>query len=313
MSKGMRVIIVLITGLTLIGIGRALSEESIGPVWRSVFAIIGLIGIGLYFYGFYLWAKLKGRHGAHMLWGLLGLIGVIILACMEDRSREVWRKRMKLMDSGLSVSPLEGKEQKPPGNVRRRWTMRRTLIIIGLVALLAGSCFGSWQWGNHTGYNTAYTLAYATGFDKGHAEGYKKGSEWISPQVYSQGYWKGHQDGYNAGYEKGAKDGHASGYREGYVAGDQAGYDNALRGCIKGVKRGKEELTKQWEEEYKDGITRAYKKGYSDCMDSIRDIAKKSRITSKRIHYRVIDDGQIVVVTTDVFEEVLDRGGWEPY
>ncbi|NCN42735.1 hypothetical protein GW916_15995 [bacterium] len=163
--------------------------------------------------------------------------------------------------------------------------MRRTLIIIGLVALLAGSCFGSWQWGNHTGYNTAYII----GFDAGH------------------------QEGYNVGYEKGAKDGHASGYREGYVAGDQAGYDNALRGCIKGVKRGKEELTKQWEEEYKDGVTRAYKKGYSDCMDSIRDIAKKSRITSKRIHYRVIDDGQIVVVTTDVFEEVLDRGGWEPY
>jgi len=247
MSKGMRVIIVLITGLTLIGIGRALSEESIGPVWRSVFAIIGLIGIGLYFYGFYLWAKLKGRHGAHMLWGLLGLIGVIILACMEDRSREVWRKRMKQMDSGLSVSPLEGKEQKPPRNVRRRWTMRRTLIIIGLAALLAGSCFGSWQWGNHTGYNTAYTLAYATGFDKGHAEGYKKGSEWISPQVYSQGYWKGHQDGYNAGYEKGAKDGHASGYREGYVAGDQAGYN-------RGYEQGKQE-----------GYNRGYKEGKQDA------------------------------------------------
>ncbi len=48
--------------------------------------VIGFIGLALFFYGYYLWADLKGRHWAWLFVGLAGPIGVIPIAMLEDKS-----------------------------------------------------------------------------------------------------------------------------------------------------------------------------------------------------------------------------------
>ena len=47
---------------------------------------IALCGTGLLLVGFMFYAKAKGRHPAWCLMGLLSLIGLIVLACLKDKS-----------------------------------------------------------------------------------------------------------------------------------------------------------------------------------------------------------------------------------
>jgi hypothetical protein len=44
-----------------------------------------IVGLGLCTYGCYFWAKLKGRHWAWMLWGLLAPAGLVVLLLLKTR------------------------------------------------------------------------------------------------------------------------------------------------------------------------------------------------------------------------------------
>ena len=69
--------------------------------------------------------------------------------------------------------------------------MRKILIILGVVVLIAGACTGTFFLTRHHTFAEAYS--------KGKTIGTKVG--------YSKGYSKGHSDGYNSGWNagKGAK------------------------------------------------------------------------------------------------------------
>ena len=49
-------------------------------------SVIALCGTGLLLVGFIFYAKAKGRHPAWCLVGFLSLIGLIILACLKDKT-----------------------------------------------------------------------------------------------------------------------------------------------------------------------------------------------------------------------------------
>jgi len=52
-----------------------------------------IIGMGLLLWGCYLWTRLKNRHLAFMLWGLLSPIGLLGISLLADKSwEEVARK-----------------------------------------------------------------------------------------------------------------------------------------------------------------------------------------------------------------------------
>ena len=48
--------------------------------------IIAVCGTGLLLVGFMFYAKAKGRHPAWCLVGFLSLIGLLVLACLKDKS-----------------------------------------------------------------------------------------------------------------------------------------------------------------------------------------------------------------------------------
>lgn len=48
--------------------------------------ITALIGIVLSVYGCYLWTKLKNRHTAFALWGILSPIGLLGISLLKDKS-----------------------------------------------------------------------------------------------------------------------------------------------------------------------------------------------------------------------------------
>lgn len=89
MSKRTQRTFFLILGFFLQVMGSVVIPEE-GYLFTALDAIgltLVLVGTFFWFYGFYLWANLKGRHWANMFWGFLTWIGVIVLALMEDRSR----------------------------------------------------------------------------------------------------------------------------------------------------------------------------------------------------------------------------------
>lgn len=47
---------------------------------------IGFIGITMSLYGYFLWARLKGRHWVWMFLGLVSPIGTVPIAILKDRS-----------------------------------------------------------------------------------------------------------------------------------------------------------------------------------------------------------------------------------
>lgn len=56
------------------------------PLEHALAIIVSLMGTGLLLIGLAYYAKAKGRHPAWCLMAFLSLIGVIVLACLEDRS-----------------------------------------------------------------------------------------------------------------------------------------------------------------------------------------------------------------------------------
>jgi hypothetical protein len=73
-----------IPGLILQIVGRLFVEPS-HPVLGFAITLIGTI---LLLIGFALYAKAKGRHPAWCLMALLSIIGLIILACLKDKTKE---------------------------------------------------------------------------------------------------------------------------------------------------------------------------------------------------------------------------------
>jgi hypothetical protein len=70
-----------IPGLILQIVGQAMTD-SIGPLGKPVV----VLGTGLLMFGLAYYAKAKGRHPAWCLMGFLSLLGLIVLACLEDRT-----------------------------------------------------------------------------------------------------------------------------------------------------------------------------------------------------------------------------------
>ena len=51
-----------------------------------LFTAVFSAGLGLIVWGCYVWARLKGRHWAWMLFGLLAPIGLLALALLHDKN-----------------------------------------------------------------------------------------------------------------------------------------------------------------------------------------------------------------------------------
>ena len=72
-----------IPGLVLQILGNLKAQAADGPTFWSVIALLGTI---LLFVGFAYYAKAKGRHWAWCFMALLSIIGLIVLACLKDKS-----------------------------------------------------------------------------------------------------------------------------------------------------------------------------------------------------------------------------------
>jgi len=118
MSKRTQRTVFLILGFFLQIMGSVVIPEE-GYVFTALDAvalILLLLGAFFWFYGFYLWAKLKGRHWANMFWGFLTWIGVIVLAFMEDRSHitelphEELEKHLTYLEEEWKLKAFQGRE-----------------------------------------------------------------------------------------------------------------------------------------------------------------------------------------------------------
>jgi len=82
--------ILIILGTTMIyymsvqAILCLLRSEAIG---MSLYAI-SIGGLGLTLCGCYLWTRAKNRHFAHMFWGLITPLGLIVLYSLKDKSKQ---------------------------------------------------------------------------------------------------------------------------------------------------------------------------------------------------------------------------------
>ena len=61
-------------------------------VFTPLGALVLLAGTVLLLVGLMFYAKAKGRHGAWCLFAFLSLIGLIVLACLKDRSGQQGRE-----------------------------------------------------------------------------------------------------------------------------------------------------------------------------------------------------------------------------
>jgi hypothetical protein len=81
--------------------------------------------------------------------------------------------------------------------------LKRTLISIGIVAVLVAGGFvlynTAYAFGDADGYNSGYSAGHDVGYNLGHEEGYDLGME--------DGYDQGTADGYAAGYDTGYTEG----------------------------------------------------------------------------------------------------------
>jgi hypothetical protein len=73
-----------IPGIILQIAGRMMMNSEGGK--PSLGLLIALAGTGLLLAGFAYYAKAKGRHPAWCLMAFLSIIGLIVLACLKDRS-----------------------------------------------------------------------------------------------------------------------------------------------------------------------------------------------------------------------------------
>ena len=93
-----------------------------------------------------------------------------------------------------------------------------SILVIGLVLLLASSVVGCALSYTQEDLDAAYEVGHAEGYDAGLAEleSAKQGAEKL-------GYDKGYNSGYEAGYDIGKKEGRTEGYDSGYQVGYEDG------------------------------------------------------------------------------------------
>ncbi len=73
-----------IPGIILQIVGRIMMNPDGGKAGLGL--LMALAGTGLLLAGFAYYAKAKGRHPAWCLMAFLSIIGLIVLACLKDRS-----------------------------------------------------------------------------------------------------------------------------------------------------------------------------------------------------------------------------------
>ena len=77
-----------IPGIILQIIGYVMNGQSPEP--NQVAVVLLLVGTALAIAGFGYYAKAKGRSMAWGLFGFLGLIGLVVLALLKDKSGDPW-------------------------------------------------------------------------------------------------------------------------------------------------------------------------------------------------------------------------------
>jgi membrane protein YdbS with pleckstrin-like domain len=78
-----------ISTLTIQFWGLALGQEGSIVAIATAIGFVSLIGVCLWFYGLYLWAKLKGRSGAWALLGLVNWPALIVMWLLRDKSLDI--------------------------------------------------------------------------------------------------------------------------------------------------------------------------------------------------------------------------------
>lgn len=89
-------------------------------VWITILSIsLSFIGIIFWFWGCYLWVKLKNRHWAFTFLGFLSLIGILIISSLDDRSDKATKEEPTEVVKGAKETPSQalldsvGKQLKP--------------------------------------------------------------------------------------------------------------------------------------------------------------------------------------------------------
>jgi hypothetical protein len=77
------------TGTIITWICNVMVQRSNSDIIIFIAATIGLIGLALALYGCYYWAKYKSRRGWWALFGLLTVLGYIVLAALRDRNTDL--------------------------------------------------------------------------------------------------------------------------------------------------------------------------------------------------------------------------------
>ena len=76
-------------GLILILISRGIILATENLIALIIGLVVLLFAFGLLLWGCYLWARLKNRHWAFMLWGLLSPIGLLGISLIRDKTEEI--------------------------------------------------------------------------------------------------------------------------------------------------------------------------------------------------------------------------------
>ena len=114
-------ILLLLLNTGVIGYGEPYSETVGGFIYTSrdvlpYYYFLYVLAVAFGLTGCYIWTRLKNRHWAFLLWGLLSPVGLLGIACLKDKSVPAqssagvdrgW-SRFWLAKLGLSLSILTG-------------------------------------------------------------------------------------------------------------------------------------------------------------------------------------------------------------
>jgi uncharacterized membrane protein len=85
-EKTKRTVIVVI-GFVGYYLGAGLFRLSASPGLIFIGIILWLVGMAFIFWGFYIWIRLKQRDPFFIILALLTWVGLIVIACLKDKSK----------------------------------------------------------------------------------------------------------------------------------------------------------------------------------------------------------------------------------
>lgn len=106
----------VIVGFILYFIGAVMTRLAVTDEAYLAGFFLWLIGAVLWFWGCYLWVKLKNRHWAFTFLGFLSLLGILIISSLDDRSGKATKEKpTEVVKETPSQALLDsiGKQLKP--------------------------------------------------------------------------------------------------------------------------------------------------------------------------------------------------------